>query len=322
MLPGDRCGESRILLPWGVGMGSSQVAEEDVQLSLMAAHGHIGLAEDMLVSRLGLDRHHAKTVLEQGSGLLVERMSQAKAQSVIALLATLGLQAASRPCNGIPADETCAVSVRVSRPKVLRRVLATIERLVGVADLTSSDFAGPAGLVLQGVPVSRGDWLCDALRRLPGVSATMSEAASARYDLFAEQYLADSDMLALRDQLRLMGCPWGGFGDALACDLEARVVQRLLSRFRGLGLYAVDQAFQRHELVVIGRGHLSQTEFMDFMRTRPMAAGKSPGDLLRALPIKVEENLTRNAASQFLTDYQGIGIQAVTRLQHLAEAVR
>lgn len=300
-------------------MGSSQVAEDDVRLSLLAAHGHVGLAEDMLVSRLGLERSHAKTVLEQGSGLLVERMSHASAQRVIPLLATLGLQSAINLCSGLPADETCDVSVRASRPKALRKAIAAIERLAGVADLTSSDFAGPAGLVLQGVPVSRADRLCDALRRISGVSAAMSEAATARYDLFAEKDLADAEMLALRDQVRLMGCPWGGFGDALACDLDARSVQRLLGRFRGLGLFAVDQAFQRHELVVLGRGGLSQTEFLDFMVTRPMAAGLSPRELCRSLPMKVEENLTRTAAAQFLADYQGIGIQAVTRLQRHAE---
>ena len=295
-------------------MTQTRIADDDVQIALLAMNGHAGLAADMLVERFGLSEDYAQSVLDQGYGLLVARMGRARAKAALPLLSTLGLHVALQPCEALPPEEYCDVSVRISEARHARKAIATIERLAGISEVTLPDFGGPAGLVIPRLPLTRADWLAHALKRLPGVSACLSEVEAARFDLFAEAELTESEAVAVRRQLRLMDCTLGGFSDALGCGLERRVLQRILGRFPGLGLFGVNQAFQRHELLIIGRGRLSQQEFADFLMTRPIAQQVPAHQLFRALPLKVEANLTRAAAAQFLSDYSAIGMQAVTRL--------
>lgn len=296
-------------------MALVQIAEDEVQLALLATSGEAGVAVDLLVNRLALERDHAEAVLARGHGLLATRLNRRRAERALPLLAAFGLRATIQPCDAPPAAQDCDVSVRPAGVKAARKALSTVKRQIDAAVLTLADFAGPSGLVLRKVPPVQADLLCRALRRLPGVSATLSQAISARLDLFADKDLDDTRAGALDRELRLLGHAPGGFGDALACGLEPRVLDRLLAKFPDFGLFGVDQAFQRHELLVLGRGSLGAQEFIDFLLTRPMIRRNPPRDILRALPLRLESNLTRTAAVQFLADYAAIGLRTVTRLQ-------
>jgi hypothetical protein len=134
------------------------------------------------------------------------------------------------------------------------------------------------------------------------------------YDLFAETRLSAINHAEVRRQLRLMGCRIGGFGDAIGMELERRVLDRILAQLPGLGLFGVDRAFQRYELLVTGKGTLSEQEFADFMTSHPAAGPVDPRKLMMSLPLTLENWLTRPAAGQFLGDYRLIGIQTMTRL--------
>lgn len=302
-------------------MTQTRIADDDVQISLLAMNGHAGLAADLLVNRFGLTEDYAQSVLDQGYGLLIARMGRARAKAALPLLSTLGLHVAIQPCEALPPDEYCDLSVRIAEAKHARKAIATIERLAGITDITVQDFGGPSGLVIPRLPLTRADWLAHSLKRLPGVSASVSEVETARFDLFAEAELTEAESLAVRRHLRLMDCAVGGFSDALGCGLDRRALNRMLERFPGLGLFGVNQAFQRHELLVIGRGSLSQQELVDFLMTRPIAQQVPAHQLMRALPLKVEANLTRTAAGQFLSDYSSIGMQAITRLVRRVDLV-
>jgi hypothetical protein len=127
------------------------------------------------------------------------------------------------------------------------------------------------------------------------------------------------DVMAVSKHLRLLGSSAGGMGDALGNGLDRKVLDMVLQKFPDLGLFGANQLFQRHELLIIGKGTLSQREFFDYLATRQVAQSVPVEQLMRTLPLRVESFLTRSSASQFLADYTAIGMQAITRLVHRAD---
>ena len=307
-------------LTGGTIMAMSQLLNEDVQLSLLATTGHAGLAAELLTERFGLTLEYAESVLDQGYGLLVARLAKAQARAALPLLAILGLRVAIQPCESLPPDEFGDVSIRIVEARNVGRLIHGLERLLGLTGLTAGSFCGPEGYVLADLSPARAEWLAHALRRISGVSVVMSEQQSARYDIFSEAELTEQECTAVRRHLRLLGCTIGGFGGAIGSGMDRRAVERVLARFPDLGLFGTNQAFQRHELLVIGRGTLTQQEFIDFLMTRPVAGAIPAKQLLNALPLRVEAFLTRSAARQFLADYSAIGMQAITRLVRRTDA--
>lgn len=295
-------------------MSMSQLVDDSVQMSLLSTSGHAGLAIDLLSDRFGLSRPYAESVLEQGYGLLIPRIGAAQARKAVPLLAALGLRVAIQPVEAMPPDEFSDVSIRVIDPKVTSKLIAALGRLMDLTGLTAESFCGPSGLVLTGLSPARAEWLCTALRKLIGVHATVSEHQTALYDLFAQSDLSEKDDAEIRRFLRLLGAATGGFGDAVGTGLERCVLNRILDRFQDIDLVGVNQAFQRHELLIIGKGSLSLSEFADFLMTRPVAQSIPMRKLMESLPLRVEAGLTRTAAKQFLADYSAIGMQAITRL--------
>jgi hypothetical protein len=295
-------------------MAQSLIVEDDVQMSLLATSGHAGLAARMLTERLGLSSQYAVSVLDQGYGLLSPRMSRSQAREVMPLLTSLGLRVALQPVEALPPDEFCDLSIRLSDSKHAPDLIARLESWMGLTCLEADSFNTACGLVLSDLPLPRAEAVCGAALLLPGVHAVMSEHRTARYDLFAQSPLSEQDEIEVKRHLRLLGAATGGFGDALGSGLERRLLERVMAKFANLDLVGVNQAFQRHELLIVGKGSLSLQEFADFLMTRPAAQWIPMRNLLDALPMRVEACLTRSAAKQFLADYTDIGIEAITRL--------
>jgi hypothetical protein len=295
-------------------MPNSRLADDDVQVSLLAITGQAGLAVDLLVERLDLSVPYAESVLDQGYGLLCQRMPRSKARALKPLLASFGLRIALQPVEAMPPDEFCDISVRISEPKHAPDLIARLDALLGPTGLTVASFDTVAGLVLSDLPLPRAETICRWVSQVPGVHTAMSEHRSARFDLFAQSELSERDEVEVKRHLRLLGAATGGFGNAVGSGLERIVLDRMLARFADLDLVGVNQAFQRHELVIVGKGSLSLQEFADFLMTRPAAHWIPMRNLLEALPMRVEGCLTRPAAKQFLSDYSAIGIEAITRL--------
>lgn len=295
-------------------MTLSRSVDEDVQMSLLSTSGHAGLAVTLLTERLGLSPHHAETVLDQGYGLLSPRMGMLQAKAIMPLLASLGLRVALQPVEALPPDEFCDLSIRLSDISHAPGLIARLDKWLGYSCLEPDSFNTASGLVLTDLPLARAEAVCRAVSQLPGVHAATSEHRTARYDLFAQSPLSDNDEAEVKRHLRLLGAATGGFGDALGTGLERRVLQRVLTAFANLDVVGINQSFQRHELLVVGKGSLSLEEFADFLMTRPAAQWIPMRNLMDALPIRLEASLTRSAAKQFLADYSAIGIEAITRL--------
>jgi hypothetical protein len=300
-------------------MTLSHLVDQDVQLSLIAATGHPGLAAELLTKRFGLSHDYAELVLDQGYGLLIARLDRQDAHAALPLMSSLGLRVAIQPCESLPPDEVCDVSIRISERKYAKKLIVTLGRLIGLSGLEPASFCGPEGLVIGSMTLAKAERLGAALRKLNGVSAALSDHQTARYDLFAEAELSEEDIMAVSRHLRLLGSSAGGMGDALGNGLDRRVLDMVLNKFPDLGLFGANQLFQRHELLIIGKGTLSQQEFVDFLVTRQIAQSVPTAQLLRTLPLRVESFLTRSAANQFLADYTAIGMQAITRLVHRAD---
>ena len=298
-----------------------QVADDTVQVSLLATSGCGGLAAAVLAERFGVTLEYAESVLEQGYGLLCPRIPKTQARAALPLLVALGLRVALQPVEAMPPDEVCDLSVRLRELRNAPKLIVTLERLLGVTELNAASFDGPQGYVVFGLSPARAEWLCAELRQISGVFCAVSERQTALYDLFTARSLSTVDHAEVKRQLRLMGCGIGGFGDAIGLELVRRVLDRILLQFPGFGLFGVDRAFQRYELLVVGKGALSGQEFADFMMSRPTTQAIQPRNLMQSLPLRLENWLTRPAAKQFLGDYGSIGIQAETRLVRSTEAV-
>lgn len=295
-------------------MAILQVADEDVQVSLLATSGFGGLAAGVLADRFGVTLQYAETVLEQGYGLLSPRFGKQAAHAALPLLAALGLLVAIQPVQSMPPDEFCNVSIRLRDPRNAAKLNVALERLLGHTGPIAAAFSGPQGHVVHDLSPARAEWLRHSLREKKGVFCAISEHRTAVYDLFAEPPLSAISHAEVRRQLRLMGCGIGGFGDAIGLGLERRVLDRILAQLPQFGLFGVDRAFQRYELLVTGKGTLSEQEFADFMSSRPVTKSITPRNLMKSLPLTLETWLTRAAARQFMSDYGSIGIQAVTKL--------
>ena len=295
-------------------MPMSQIADDDVQVSLLATSGCGGVAAAVLAERFGLTLQYAHSVLEQGYGVLSVRLDQTRARDALPLLSALGLRVALQPVESMPPDEFCNVSIRLRDVRHAPKLVQVLEGILARGNLTAASFDGPQGYIVKDMSLARAEWLCQAMRQLPQVYCAISEHRTAFYDLFATHPLTQINHAEVKRHLRLMGCGIGGFGDAVGLGLEKRALDRILAQFPDLGLFGVDRAFQRYELLVTGKGTLSGQEFTDFMMSRPTLHGLQLNQLLGALPLRLETWLTRPAAKQFLGDYGSIGIQAVTRL--------
>jgi hypothetical protein len=293
---------------------TSHLVGELVQVSLLATSGHASLAAGLLVDRFGLSRQQAERLLDLGYGIVSPRMAYHEAADAIPLLTAMGLRLQIMPAGSDAPQGNRAVSVHLREPKHAQKVLDLLQDGFGLHEVRCNHFGGPEGLVICDLSPQRALEMSRALRRMPGVSHAVADMQAAVYDLFAAEDLDEATYDAIRQELRLLGCGTGRFGDAIGLGLEPLARDRILGQFSDLGLFAVNRTFQRYELLVIGKGALSHQDFSDFMATRPAAKSIAPRNLIRALPLPLESWLTRTAATQFLTDYRSIGIHADVRL--------
>ena len=152
-------------------MPMSQLAEGDVQLSLLATSGHVGLAAEMLSRRYGLSMQYAQNVLEQGYGLLIARLCNADGRQAASWLSAMGRSGVVQPVEAMPPDEFSDVSIRMADAWVAPKLIVTLERLLGMTGLVPASFDGPAGLVVPSLSPAKAEWLCAAIRHGCGLIA-------------------------------------------------------------------------------------------------------------------------------------------------------
>lgn len=287
-------------------MSVPQLAEDAVQVAVLAPCDRASLAAGTLALHLGIARTAAEALLSAGGGLFVARSRVASFKAAMPILAALGVQVALRPAYAAAEPELCDLSLRLGGP--LANAVAVMERL-GLSRATQeADFSGPAGWLIESLPRPRAEEMALALRALPGAQVTLAAQSGARYDLFARGGRVGPEQNALRHHLAVLGCATQGPCRALATGLDRRTLQHLLARFGHLGLTGVHQAFQRYDLVLTGQGRLTQNELRDFLATRGADWSAARVALETGQGLRIEGGLSRAAARQFLSDYATIGL--------------
>lgn len=283
-----------------------QLADDAVQVALLAPGRHANLAAGIVVQHFGLTLAAAEALLTFGRGVIAPRVHPAEARKAIALLTAMGVHVAIRPVDAQAEPEYVDLALRATDDAVadLTQALARL----GFGEVR--DFGGPSGHVLTGVTRNRAEAVAAALRAIPGVQATLSAQNNARYDLFAPVAGWNVDLGALRRHLVHLGCADAGLGAVLASGLDRRMLSHILAKFGSLGLLGVDQAFQRFDLTLIGPGRLTAQEFHDFLATRAKFGGHLRMDIAAGRGVRIETGLSRAATVQFLSDYATIGIPA------------
>jgi hypothetical protein len=281
-------------------MDTERAAEGAVLITVAAGQGSAMLARDTLARAFGICRDEAARVLAEGGEVVAQAEAQASSR---ALLPLFGVQALSLQAAGARYD----LSLRLADPRDAA-ARARISAFCPEADLAA--LGGAAGLVLADLPAEAARATAVALQRKPGVQVTMARQTGSLYDIFAPTGFVPPP--ALMRYLVLLGhgawAPVANFGGALVSGLESRLAERVVARFGGLGLFAINQAFQRFDLSVTGAGILPLREAADFLASRGVA--EADVALEAGSAVTVERGLTRSLARQFLNDYSHIGLVA------------
>ena len=293
-------------------MNMSYVAEESVQVSLIAAPDCATFAAPTLVHHFGVTLQRAEQVLLQGRGVISDRIAGSLARAALPMMSALGLKVVIGPMGELPVSDRFDLSVRLVDPTQSTRLIKTLERLAGVEGLSEVDLTGPSGYVVEDLTESRLDWLCRALNTISGKVISSASRATESYDLFGPP--GEQPSHAVRLHFRALGQLQNGPGDAWATGLDRDLVRHFLKHFPTLGLFAVRQEFQRYDLFISAKGNLTTREFEDFLTTRTGEQLRPNSRPTRDQPIRIETWLTRAAAGQFLRDYIEIGIPAHAKL--------
>ena len=298
---------------WTQGKGGFQidmsyVAEESVQVSLIAAPDCATFAAPMLVQHFGLTLRRAEQLLMQGRGEIAASVAGSAARAALPIMAALGLQVVIGPIGAEPETERFDLSVRLVDRAQSAHLIETLQRLTGAEGLTEKQLAGPSGYVVEDLTESGLYWLSRALDTLPGKVMASGSRAKERFDLFGP--VQEQPPTSLRTHIRALGQLQSGPGDALATGLDRQLTRHFLAKFPDFGLFAVRQEFQRFDLFISGKGNLSTREFDDFLATRTGEKPRPTARPTKAQPLRIETWLTWAAAGQFLRDYAEIGIPA------------
>lgn len=191
---------------------------------------------------------------------------------------------------------------------------APLAALVGQScDSVAAGLAQPGGLILPAMPPEAAERLRRAIRRIRGVTVSLSDPAAAVYDLFTVAPPSPD----LMHHLRLIGHPVDPLTGALAAGLDDGLVRHLRQRFASAGLLFIDRAFQRFDILLTGTGRWVSAELADFLIGRTALPRARFETISPENPIRIEACLTRTAAIQFHADYAAIGLDTQLALTGL-----
>lgn len=281
------------------------------RLALAAPVAVPDLAKALLARHLDLPLPEAARRLALGD--LTDPLPPARARHLAARLRAGGLDVRARPASQGPRRDVALIPAPDAVPQVLaERLAARLDRrAAGIA----ADLVRPGGLVLDGLdPDSAADWLA-AARRIPGLTAALSDPDRATYDLIAwgEPARAPVVVSVLR-HLRVLGLDRCALTGAPGAGLDAVLRDHVLRRFPASGLIAVDRAFQRFDLMLIRAPGLSVRDLAGFLGPRAALAPEAFDGFGPDRPLTIDRGIARDAALRFQADYAAIGIETRLRL--------
>lgn len=288
-------------------MGTTIHTGTSYRITLVAAAPAASLAILSVAGILGIEPRQAATRLATLPTVLAEAVAAPEARRVSSVLTAFGMKVRLDPIlsSGDPAETLCDVAIQAagSVDRALTRRLAAAVGLEEAA--VAAQLAGPEGLVLPEVPQVRRDALARALRREKALRLLTSDPQSATYDLIAPRCRGlAADIM----RLGLSPCRMAG---AVAGNLN-RATAHYLRRRAGAGAIAVNRDFQRFDLVLCTAPGPAQMELVNFLATRSSVVQTVPDQVL---PLRIDTDLPRRAAAQFVADYAAIGLDVQARLR-------
>jgi hypothetical protein len=263
------------------------------------------LAAPVLSQHLGIPQDEALARLANAPSRLAAGLSPQRAERLAAILATLGLSVSLEVARSSCFDLSAQLAVWADAEKIAARLSPIVDR--PPQDVARA-LGNCGGLILEGLDADTATTLSAHLGRLRGLVVTLSDRATALYDIYATRPLFDQEASRLAAVSSLLGTRRDGLTDAVATGLDRRNLDQLMSRLPDLDLIALDRAFQRFDLVLTGVTGWTDAQLADFLAARthkPRAAFEmlSPSE-----PVKLDLGLKLHVARQFCADYAAIGL--------------
>lgn len=223
-----------------------------------------------------------------------------------AVKATLGLAPVDGLASGqASVDISLQLAIWADPAKTARR----LARMIGAdADRLRASLHLPTGFLLESLPTKVAVELSARLARCKGVVVTLSDPATARYDIHLTRTLDGRQAERLASICRLIGARRDPLTEAVATDLDRPNKNALLHRLPDLGLLAVDRRFQRFDLLLTGVTGWTTAALADFLVARTQKPRAAFEQLSPAVPVTLDLGLKADIARQFCADYAALGL--------------
>ena len=260
----------------------------------------------LVACQLGLDADSLHRHLAAPASPVLQALSEAEATRLLRLLQATGWPASIRPDPTNPTtDLSLQPAIWADSPRLVRRLALLLDQ---DSATVQAALYRPGGLVLAARDPRRALLTEAALRPLRGLTVVTSDPQTALHDLYPIRPLSHRSWADIARLLHPFGMPACGITGALAEGLSTTLRDRALARLDPTEVIAVNRAFQRFELHLVGVTGWVGSDLADFLALRtgqPRARFEviSPAD-----PVVLDTALTHGVARQFCADYATIGL--------------
>lgn len=263
-----------------------------------------GVAVGMLGAGLGLNPSEAAHRLARG--ILGDDFPADEARRLQSILSAAGLPVTVGQAT-TQGRKTLSVqlSVWADARRVARRLAKVLD---GDASQIASGLGRAGGLVFTDLTASEHDRLVGLVRPVRGTVLASSDPDAALFDIFATRPLDPAESRHLSGVLRITGSAEEPLTGAIAGNLTPALCRYILSRTPDLDLLAIDQTFQRFDILLTGTSGWVTRDLADFLAARTQQPRARFETLSPASPVTLDLGLTRTVARQFCADYAAIGL--------------
>lgn len=286
-----------------------------VRMVLVSTGPLARLAAGTLAHHLGCATEDALARLGEAPSVLAEAMDAGRARHIAGLLRAFGLKVR---IDAPDSDEVrFDLSIQIAVPVRMQRAVRAIAGQTGLpVEQVADRLTLPGGLMLTGLRRVEIDRMHEALCHHSSLVLTVSDPASAVYDVFLTDGLAGDD---LSDRLRMMGAQADPITGAVAAGLDRALCDHLRGRFVQPDLLIIDRAFQRYDLYLSRVTGWVSRDLADFLAARTGLPRSGFEVLPERLPLRIESGLSHAASRQFRADYASIGLHVLLVLSGLGQ---
>ena len=281
---------------------TTETGPQGLSLRLAMPPRMTGLATGILASALGISREEAADRLQ--TGMVADGLSVEAARSLRALLSAAGIAVRTETT---PARVNLSIQLAVwaDGTRAARRLARALD---GDADDVGDRLSRPGGMIFTDLDRDAADRLRGVTGRVRGTVVTLSDPATALYDLYLTRPLSDDESARLDDAMQLAGATGDALTGAVAAGLPKALCGVLTGRLAGLDLLAMDQAFQRFDLVLTGTNGWVTRDLADFLTARTHQPRARFEALSPEATMTLDLGLTGALARRFCADYAAIGL--------------